>query len=38
VRVIAEGYGPVLAIAWWDRGYVEPIYLITNLELVDEAC
>jgi hypothetical protein len=34
----AQGYGPVLAIAWWQTGYKEPIYLVTNLEVVDEAC
>ena len=30
-------YGPVLAIAAWDREYKEPIYLVTNMELADEA-
>jgi hypothetical protein len=34
----AQGYGPVLAIAWWQTGCKEPIYLVTNLEVVDEAC
>lgn len=34
----AEGYGPLLAIAWWELGYQDPIYLVTNLELVQEAC
>jgi hypothetical protein len=33
-----QGYGPVHVIAWWDRQYKEPIFLVTNLELVDEAC
>lgn len=33
-----QEYGPVHAIAWWRRGYKEPIYLITNLELAEEAC
>jgi hypothetical protein len=33
-----QGYGPVQVIAWWDRQYKEPIFLVTNLELVDEAC
>lgn len=33
-----QGYGPVHAIAWWGEGYDEPIYLLTNLEGVDEAC
>ncbi len=30
--------GPVHAIAWWQKGYAEPIYLLTNLEVVEEAC
>lgn len=33
-----QGYGPVHAIGWWGDGYDEPIYLLTNLEAVDEAC
>ena len=33
-----EGYGPVQVIAWWARGYTEPIFLVTNIELPDEAC
>ena len=33
-----EAYGPVLVIAWWKTGYEAPIYLVTNMELVPEAC
>lgn len=33
-----QGYGPVHVIIWWDRSYKEPIFLVTNLELVAEAC
>lgn len=33
-----KAYGPILAIAAWDEGYQEPIYLVTNIELIDEAC
>jgi len=33
-----QAYGPVLVILWWERGYKEPIYLVTNLPLVEEAC
>lgn len=33
-----QGYGPVHVIAWWDRKYKDPIFLVTNLELVHEAC
>jgi len=32
-----EGYGPVTVMAIWEKGYKEPLYLVTNLELPDEA-
>lgn len=38
VLFTARAYGPVTAIGWWKKGYKEPIFLITNFELVDEAC
>ena len=38
VTFTLQDYGPVLAIAWWKAGCKEPIYLVTNMELVDEAC
>ncbi len=38
VRMTSHAYGPVLAIVWWGREYREPLYLVTNLELVAEAC
>ena len=33
-----QNYGPIHAIAWWRKGYLEPIYLVTNLDLMEEAC
>ena len=33
-----QKYGPVQVIAWWEPEYKEPIYLVTNMELVKEAC
>ncbi len=33
-----EGYGPVTGIAWWEKGYADPIFLVTNLDLPEEAC
>lgn len=33
-----QAYGPVLVILWWEREYKEPIYLVTNLLLIEEAC
>jgi hypothetical protein len=38
VHITGKGYGPVLVLAWWARGQAEPIYLVTNLDLVAEAC
>jgi hypothetical protein len=32
-----EGYGPVTVIARWQQGYSDPIFLVTNFELADEA-
>jgi Transposase DDE domain len=31
-------YGPLMAVAWWGRKYQEPIYLVSNLTLPEEAC
>jgi hypothetical protein len=33
-----QDYGPVLAIAVWAKECKEPIYLVTKMDLVDEAC
>lgn len=33
-----QAYGAVTVIAWWKRGYLEPIFLVTNFELAGEAC
>lgn len=38
VAITHQAYGPVLAIAWWQVGYEDPIYLVTNMELAAEAC
>jgi hypothetical protein len=38
VRFTQERYGPVLAIGWWAKDQKEPLYLISNVELVEEAC
>jgi hypothetical protein len=31
-------YSPVHAIAWWEKGYEEPIYLVTNIYFMEDAC
>lgn len=33
-----EEYGPVTAIAWWGKDCKEPIFLVTNIESVEQAC
>jgi len=33
-----QNYGPVHAIAWWEQGYDEPIFLLTNLADSAVAC
>jgi hypothetical protein len=38
VQFTQDRYGPVLAIGWWAKDQKEPLYLITNFELVEEAC
>jgi len=38
VRVTLQSYGPVNAIAWWEKGYADPLYLITNVENPRQAC
>ena len=38
VTLCQHDYGPVHAIGWWQRGYDAPIYLLTNLDLLSEAC
>lgn len=38
VQFTRQVYGPVMVIGWWKNGYKEPIYLVTNFELVEEAC
>ena len=38
VRFTKEGFGPLLAVAVWPRGKDEIVYLVSNMELPDEAC
>jgi len=37
VRFTAEGFGPVLAVAVWQKGCKEPLFLVSSLELGQEA-
>jgi hypothetical protein len=38
VSFTSQEYGPITVIAWWERGYLDPIFLVTNFELAGEAC
>ena len=38
VHMTGQAYGPVLVIVWWGREHRDPLYLVTNLDLVAEAC
>ena len=31
-------YGPILAVAWWRKDQEEPLYLVSNFDLKEEAC
>ena len=38
VLFTAREFGPVLVAAVWRRGCQEPLYLLSNLDFLDEAC
>ena len=38
VRGTEEGYGPLMLLCCWARGYKDPLYLLTNMDSADEAC
>ena len=38
VQFTEQKYGFVTAIAWWERGYKKPIYLVSNFETAKDAC
>jgi hypothetical protein len=38
VTFTRQHYGPVQVVAWWAKGEAHPIFLVTNLELAQEAC
>ena len=37
VFVTQDGFGPLLCVAHWEAGYDRPLYLLSNLELGQEA-
>jgi len=38
VQFTRQRLGPLQAIVWWRREYLDPIFLISNLSLLEEAC
>lgn len=38
VTFTRQHYGPVQVIAYWAKGEAQPIFLVTNMELAQEAC
>jgi hypothetical protein len=38
VLFTAQAYGPVQVVLRWDAHYADPLYLVTSLELGEEAC
>lgn len=38
VLFTAQAYGPVQVVLCWAAQYADPLYLVTNLELGEEAC
>lgn len=38
VAFTRQHFGPLMAIAWWEVAYADPLFLVTNLELAEEAC
>ncbi len=38
VSFTRQGFGPVQGIAWWRPGYKHPLYLVTNMDQMEEAC
>ena len=38
VYAVDRSYRPFHVIVWWGKGYQDPIYLITNIELPYETC
>lgn len=38
VTFTRQDFGPVHVLAWWRPGYQTPLFLVTNLEVPEEAC
>ena len=38
VSVTREAYGPIMVLCCWAKGYHEPLYLVSNMAVAEEAC
>ena len=38
VRFTEAAYGPIMLICCWAKGYHDPLYLVTNMAVAEEAC
>ncbi|HEX6825102.1 MAG TPA: transposase [Nitrospiraceae bacterium] len=38
VHVTREAYGPIMVLCCWAKGYHEPLYLVSNMVIAEEAC
>jgi Transposase DDE domain len=38
VHFTEAAYGPIMLICCWAKGYQNPLYLVTNMTVADEAC
>jgi len=38
VRFTEAAYGPIMLICCWAKGYQDPLYLVTNMTVAEEAC
>ena len=37
-RITREAYGPIMVLCCWAKGYHDPLYLISNMTIAEEAC
>jgi Transposase DDE domain len=38
VRFTEAADGPIMLVCCWAKGYQEPLYLVSNMTIADEAC
>ena len=38
VRFTKVAYGPIMLVCCWAKGYKDPLYVVTNMAVAEEAC